>query len=75
MGDSLKEILASELAHLKTEDQHKVLEFVRSLPSGQVNIPASTSVLDFAGSLPKEDADKMIKVIEDGCERIDHGGW
>ena len=75
MGDSLKEILALELEHLKTEDQHKVLEFVRSLPSAQVNIPASVSVLEFAGSLPKEEADKMIQVIEDGCERIDHGGW
>jgi hypothetical protein len=28
-----------------------------------------------SGALSKEEADELERVIEEGCERIDHDGW
>ena len=33
------------------------------------------SYRSFCGSISKEDAEEMIRVIEEDCERIDPGTW
>ncbi len=57
------------------EQQQKVLEIVRSMASRPpIGVPGS-SLLHYAGTLSKEEADEMMRVIEEQCERIDPSAW
>lgn len=70
---SVERELIERLHQLDDEQQAQVLEFARSLgrPRG---VPAE-SLLRFAGSIPLDDLEKMSRVIEEDCERINPDEW
>lgn len=77
MADS---IIINEIVHrlenMPYELQKKVLEFASSVEEVEPlkGVPGSV-LLQFAGSIDKEDLRLMEEAIEEGCERIDEDGW
>lgn len=73
MADALRDEIVRRVETLPPRLQQKVLDFVQTLQE-----PVEGSVvrlLRFAGTIPKEDLDKMESAIQDACEGIDEGGW
>jgi hypothetical protein len=65
----------SHLDGFTLEQQQKVLKIVRSMASRPpIGVPGS-KLLHYAGTLSKEEADEMMRVIEEECERIDAAAW
>jgi hypothetical protein len=62
------EVLAPEL-------QHRVLDFATNLASTTPKGTPGSELLRFSGCITEEDAQLMIKAIEEGCEQVDHGQW
>jgi len=72
------------VSHLET-----IVEDLRSLPPGKLELAADyiqrlrrisqeekQTVLErTSGSLSREEADELDKVIEEGCERVDERDW
>lgn len=72
------------MSHLET-----IVEDLRSLPPGKLELAADyiqrlrrisqeekQTVLErTSGSLSREEADELDKVIEEGCERVDERDW
>ncbi|MEX2375083.1 MAG: hypothetical protein WD942_05785 [Dehalococcoidia bacterium] len=71
----VKKELLEELDRLGIEDQHRVLEFVRTIRAARPRGTPGSDLIRFAGVLSTEEADRMMAVIEDGCERVDADGW
>lgn len=73
---NIQEELMKELGQLPLDRQRQVLDFARTL--ARERPPASGPVrhfLDLAGTLDPEDADEMLRAVEEDCERIDPDGW
>lgn len=69
-----KEIL-DEINKLEKGQQAEVLEFVRSFAkSGMEGVPGKT-LLRFAGTIEKEDLDKMAEAIQADCESVEPHEW
>ena len=72
---SIKDALLSELEHLPEADRRRVLAYARSLsheiPRG---VPGS-SLRRFTGTISESDASDIEAAIEEGCEKVDPGGW
>ncbi|MCI0447293.1 hypothetical protein L0152_29300 [bacterium] len=66
-----KEILDA-IAVLDAEDQQKVLDYARGLTK-QPSPP--NALLRFAGSISKEDLQRMSNAITEGCETVDVDEW
>ncbi|MCG3199331.1 MAG: hypothetical protein HUU16_19355 [Candidatus Omnitrophica bacterium] len=71
----LEKALHEQLAHLPIGQQHKVLDFARSLASTQLKGMPGSSLLRFAGIIRSDDLQTMAQVIEDGCEQVISGEW
>lgn len=72
---SIKHEILEELERLPDEDQHRVLDFARTLGR---TIPKGTpgrELLRFAGVISDEDAEQMNAAIEEGCEQVDVDEW
>jgi hypothetical protein len=69
-----KEIL-NEIHRMKTEQQVKVLEFVRSLAKSSGKAIPGKNLLRFSGKITKNDLQKMTLAIDAECERIDRDEW
>lgn len=56
--------------------QKKVLEFTSSVEEAEPlkGVPGSV-LLQFVGTIDKEDLRLMEEAIEEGCEKIDEDGW
>ncbi len=71
----IRENIVNNLDKLPIDLQKKVQDFVNALvitlPKG---VPGK-SLLDFTGKLDKKDADEIIEIIENGCERVDLNEW
>ncbi|MDQ3458704.1 MAG: hypothetical protein M3498_05280 [Deinococcota bacterium] len=67
--------IREQLNRLPLEQQHRVLEFARSLATSQVRGVSGKALLRFAGTVDAADLTIMKQVIEEGCERIDHDEW
>ena len=52
----------------------RVIMHVESVGSRPAGTPGH-ELLKFAGSISKEDADEMMKAINEGCGQIDEEGW
>ena len=74
MPNAVKEQIISELDRMSDVQLEKVLKSVQTLkrPEG---IPGPEFVRRVAGLFSPEDADEMIKAIEEDCENIDEEGW
>jgi hypothetical protein len=74
----LQSDLLSYLGQLGPEDQARVVDFARTLvviPEQAIQGVPGNRLLDLAGCIGHDDADQMIKAIEEGCERIDANNW
>ena len=69
-----KEIL-DEIHKLKKGQQAEVLEFVRSLARPDMEGVPGKTLLRFAGTIDREDLDKMAKAIQADCEGVDPNEW
>ena len=74
MSPNLQEELLQHMSRLSEEEQKRVLAFAKRL------IPASAGMsgkdlLKFSGAIGHDDLQAMVKVIEEGCERIDPSEW
>ena len=71
---SLKDVLYREIARLDEGDRRRVLDFARSL--GKVPRAGSgSSLLSLSGSVPDSDMAEIEAAIEEGCEKVNPGGW
>ena len=64
-----KEIL-DEIHKLGKGQQAKVLEFVRSLAKSEMEGVPGKTLLRFAGTIDREDLDKMAETIQADCESV-----
>ena len=65
-----KEIL-NEIHKLGKGQQVEVLEFVRSLAKPEIEGVPGKTLLRFAGTIDREDLDKMAEAIQADCEGVD----
>ena len=72
---TVRDKIINRLDALTVEQQQKILEIMESMDARPpVGVPGS-SLLHYAGTLSKEEADEMMRVIEEECERIDPSDW
>lgn len=72
---AMKNELLHQVNRLPMNMQLQVLQFARALEiTTHLQRPGS-SLLSFAGCIPKEDLNTMAKVIHDGCEKVDADEW
>ena len=72
---AIKQQILSDLDRLSPEQQHQAAEFVRGLARNTLPGVPGGSLLRFARTLDDESARKMLEAIDEGCERVDAGGW
>jgi hypothetical protein len=72
---SFQNELIHEVEQLSPPLQRKVLEYAHSLKTRTPKGTAGKDLREFAGILSPQEAETMLKVIEEGCERIDPNGW
>jgi hypothetical protein len=71
---SLLETIVEDLKSLPPDGLEAAADFIRRLkPISQEERDAILART--FGSLSQQDADAMLKAIEEGCERIDEQGW
>lgn len=71
---SVKDVLYREIARLDEADRKRVLEFARSLARTPGGVPGA-SLLSLAGSVSGSDMAEIEAAIEEGCEKVNPGGW
>ena len=64
-----KEIL-DEIHKLGKGQQAEVLEFVRSLAKSELEGAPGKTLLRFAGTIDREDLDRMAEAIQADCESV-----
>ena len=75
VDSAIRDQLVQQLDGLPRNLQQRVLDYAQSLakptPKG---VPGST--LDrFFGIMDPDEADAMMRAIEEGCENVDPDGW
>lgn len=76
--EEIKRRVIERLDDLNVEDKRKVLDFSESLSSrGDPLVQRDTraALLRYAGTIPKEDLDRISEAIEEGCEKVDEEEW
>lgn len=71
---SAKDVLSREIARLDEADRKRVLEYARTLGRAPRGVPGA-SLLSLAGSIPASDMTEIEAAIEEGCEKVNPGGW
>jgi len=73
---SVKQQIDKKLEVLPVEIQRKVLFYIDHLTESATprGVPGK-KLIEFAGTLSEEDAEELIQIIEEGCERIDDNEW
>ena len=72
---SVKDAVFRELSRLDEADRIRVLEYARTLSGrGSRGVPLA-SLLPLAGSVPESDMAEIEAAIEEGCEKVNVGGW
>jgi len=67
--------IISEIKALNASNKSLVYEFVRSLKQKSTSSTDASSLLRFAGFIPKDDLALMEKAIDQDCGKIDHSEW
>jgi hypothetical protein len=73
MSQNIREQIVEQVDRLNAPQQRQLLEFARRL-AAPVGVPGR-ELLRFSGSVDLGDLEAMQKAIEDGCEKVDSGGW
>ena len=72
MNSAVRDEIIERVDHLSVEAQRKLLDIVRQLDNGLPRgVPGEEFWRKTAGLIPKEDAEEMLRAIEEDCERID----
>ena len=76
MLDSLlrKELLKA-LERLSPAMQRRVLDFACALAESTPQGTPGDELLQFAGIMTPAEADEFLRVIEEGCERVEPDTW
>ena len=63
------------LKTLSLEQQRQVLDFTRGLLGKPPKQYPGKNLLQFVGTISKEDLETMKETIEEGCEQVDESQW
>jgi hypothetical protein len=81
IGEKMQQITVRQQINKRLEIlpvnlQKKVLSYITRLSDSGIphGIPGK-KLVRLAGGLDKEDADELLQIIEEGCERIDYNEW
>lgn len=69
-----KQIL-DQLSKLPIEQQHRVLDFARTLAGTKPAGRSGRELLNFAGTIHIGDLNIMSQAIEEGCEQVNLNEW
>jgi len=76
--EEIKRRVIERLDALDVEDKRKVLDLSERL-SARAGSPAErdtrAALLKYAGTIPRDDLDRISEAIEEGCEEVDEEGW
>jgi hypothetical protein len=67
--------LLGELDRMSLEQQRQVLEYAHVIGRDTISGKTGAELLSFAGILSPAEADRMAKVIEQGCEVVNEDEW
>ena len=73
--DNLKRELLEQIEKLTPLQQKQVLDFALELSGGLAKHYPGKNLLQFAGTISKEDLEIMKQTIEEGCEQINESEW
>jgi hypothetical protein len=72
---AIQEKIIAELKRLSEGEQILVLNYARTIATrNRAGIPGK-DLLPLAGTISEEDADLMMKAIEEDCGRVDPRDW
>lgn len=71
--DFISELHAA-IADLDSEQQRTVLSFVDRLKKKPAGFTAE-AFREFSGTMSSEEAEDMLRVIDEGCGKVDADGW
>ena len=73
---TVKQQIDRELEVLPVDMQRKVLDYIAHLTGSGIppGVPGK-KLIKFAGTLSEEDAEELIQIIQEGCEKIDYNEW
>ena len=60
---------------LPLNEQQEVLKYLEQRVDGEAHGVSGRSLLQFSGTLSKEDALEMLAIIEEGCGQVDESKW
>ena len=76
MAQNIERELQEEISRLPSAQQRRVLDFARSLSSdSQHNGSAGRNLLEYAGTIEKDDLAIIEQVIHQGCETVNPDEW
>ena len=75
IDDTFRDALLAQLEVLPPVRQEQVLAYARDLATKPVVGTPGRDLRPLAGIMSDEDAEEMLKIIEEGCERIDPNEW
>ena len=76
MKDSMAtQEIVTLLKTLSFEKQRQVLDFTRWLAGKPPKQYPGKNLLQFVGTISKEDLEIMKQTIEEGCEQVDESEW
>ena len=73
--DNLKTELLEQIEKLTPLQQKQVLDFALELSGELSKRYPGKNLLQFAGTISKEDLEIMKQTIEEGCEQVDESEW
>lgn len=78
MSQPLSPAVVEALASLTEAEQLEVIALAKQkppLPKPPAKGTPGSELLRFAGTLSTDEADEMLRVIEEGCGQINHDAW
>jgi hypothetical protein len=75
MTSAIVNQVIDHLESLPPNLQEQVLAFVRALDTSYHRGVSGQQLLKFAGTIPKDDLQRMSQAIEEGCEQVDLHEW
>ena len=73
--ENLKQELLEQIEKLTPLQQKQVLDFALELTGELAKRYPGKNLLQFAGTISKEDLKIMKQTIEEGCEQVDESEW